>query len=618
MFRICSLLAMFAVVASIGCQAWTSKEKEKNNQFVKETKRFKDLLVDPERPRLVGEVATALGMYAKHYDAYALAVDLPGTGGIVKPGVQRDLMLADMRIRNVDNPETVLDAPWTALVKLKVFANPSDAKGDILDVDVETSTECLATDLTGGYVLESRLREMAYIDGNMRTSDDKAIAQGEIVMLPSSYTRRPSPTPLKGVLIGGAKLIQEQGLGLQITPEYRHVVITKAIEKSINSRFFFREANKQKLVAEGKNDWHIVLESLPKYKHDPAHFVSVILATGFAESDEEQMERVAGCRKLLMKRETTQRGAVELEAIGNDDAKEVLISGLASSDPEIRFFSAYSLSYLDRSEAIPVLMELARYEPAFRPLCLVGLSVNEDSLAREALEELLQEAEPELRFGAFWSIRDRNPNDFVLSGEPVGQAFHLVQIPSAIPLLAVSFQKKKEIVLFGNSVAITLRDQLTPTPSLKISSVPGDQIKLTKRHTDGAVTHAIVASDVVSLLRAMGTVEASYNDVVHTLDTLSSRQALSMPLALNPRPFAGREYNRKDLSTAQSSTDAKMDVVQVDGSSVDRSQSKGFKLSSPVSWFKPSKPSSKKASDTELPPEKNLGGLNEEVSALNP
>ncbi len=116
----------------------------------------------------------------------------------------------------------------------------------------------------------------------------------------------------------------------------------------------------------------------------------------------------------------------------------------------------------------------------------------------------------------------------------------------------------------------------------------------------------------------MGTVEASYNDVVHTLDTLSSRQALSMPLALNPRPFAGREYNRKDLSTAQASPDSKMDVVQVDGSSVDRSQSKGFQLTSPVSWFKPSKPSNKKAPDTELPPEKNSGGLDEEVSAINP
>jgi hypothetical protein len=119
------------------------------------------------------------------------------------------------------------------------------------------------------------------------------------------------------------------------------------------------------------------------------------------------MERVAGCRKLLMKRETTQRGAVELEAIGNDDAKKVLISGLESSDPEIRFFSAYSLSYLDRSEAIPVLMELARYEPAFRPLCLVGLSVNEDSLAREALEETTHTFKPTALVGIYISRLQR-------------------------------------------------------------------------------------------------------------------------------------------------------------------------------------------------------------------
>lgn len=618
MFRSVSLFTMFAVVASMGCHAWTSKEKEKNNQFVKETKRFKDLLADPERPRLVGEVATALGMYAKQYDAYALVVDLPGTGGIVKPGVQRDLMLGDMRVRDVDNPESVLDAPWTALVKLRVFAYPNDAKGEILDVDVEASTECLATDLTGGTVLEARLREMAYVDGNVRTSDDKAVASGDLVMLPSSYTKQSAPTPLKGVLIGGGKLIQEQGLGLQITSDYRHVVITKAIEKSINARFFFREANKQKLVAEGKNDWHIVLESVPKYRYDPAHFVSVILATGFAETEAEQLERVAGCRKLLMKRETAQRGAVELEAVGNDAAKDVLISGLSSTDPEIRFFSAYSLAYLDRSESIPTLMELARYEPAFRPLCLVGLSVNEQSSAREALEELLQESEPELRFGAFWSIRNRNANDSALSGESVGKAFHFVQVPSAVPLLAISFQKKKEIVLFGDQVAIKLKTQLTPTPSLKITPTPGNQLKLTKRHTDGDITNAIVASDIVSVLRAMGTIDASYNDVVHSLEALSSSQALSTPLALNPRPLAGREYTRKDISTTESTTDAKMDVIQVDGASVDRSGTTGFKLISPASWFKSTKATTKTSEKSDLPSMPSLDNKDEDLSDMNP
>jgi hypothetical protein len=588
-----AFLAGWAIILGLaGCQAWVSKEKKKDNHFTKETKRFKELLLDPDRPRLVGEVASALGMSAKNYDAFGLATELPGTGGVVKPGTQRDLILADMRVRDVEAPEAVLDAPWTALVKLRVYANPCDEKGEVLDVDVDSSTECLATDLTGGYVLESRLREMAYIEGNMRTSDDKALASGEVVMLPTSYTKTET-TPLKGVLIGGGRLIAEQRLGLRINPEFRHVVITKAIEKSVNSRFFFQDSNKQMLVAEGKNDWYIVLATVPKYKHDPAHFISVILATGFAESPEEQQERLLGCKKLLAKRETAQRAAVELESIGNSEAKEVLVSALASSDPEIRFFAAYSLAYLDRKESIPVLMELARYEPAFRPLCLVGLGVNEDSMAREALEELLQEAEPELRYGAFLAIRQRNPTDITVSGEMIDQNFQFVQVPSAVPLTAVSLQKKKEVVLFGNSAAIQLRAPISPTPSLRITPVMGDQLKLTKRKISGEVNNSIVASDLVSVLRAMGTVQASYNDVVHSLESLSSSKALVTPVVMNPRPFAGREYIRKSQSDSNSPVDSKLEIITVDRASLEKPESSSMSWLSPASWWKPSKEAKK-------------------------
>ncbi|MEQ1828896.1 MAG: hypothetical protein ABL921_23230, partial [Pirellula sp.] len=345
-----ALVVFSMLICVTGCQAWVSKEKKKENQFTKENKRFKDLLSDPDRPRLVGEVATALGMHAKNYDAYGLVTELAGTGGIVKPGAQRELMLNEMRTRDVRNPEELLDAPYTALAKLRVYANPCDEKGEVLDVDVETSEECVATDLTGGFVLEARLRELAVLKGSMHKSDEKAIASGEIVTLPTSYTKS-APAPLKGVIIGGGRLIADQRLGLRMNPEFRHVFVTKALEKAINSRFFFQDSNKQKLVAEGKNDWFIVLDTVPKYKYDPAHFVSVILSTGFSESAEERNERIIGCKKLLHKRETAQRGAVELEAIGTAEAKEVLVSGLASSDPEVRFHSAYSLAYLDRKES---------------------------------------------------------------------------------------------------------------------------------------------------------------------------------------------------------------------------------------------------------------------------
>jgi len=61
-----------------------------------------------------------------------------------------------------------------------------------------------------------------------------------------------------------------------------------------------------------------------------------------------------------------------------------------------------------------------------------------------------------------------------------------------------------------------------------------------------------------------------------------------------------------------------MDVVQVDGSSVDRSQSKGFQLNSPVSWFKPFQSTTKKTTKSEIPSVNGLDPTDEELSALNP
>jgi hypothetical protein len=593
------MLVMFTLMHTLGCQSWMNKDKEKNNHFAKETKRFKELLEDPERPRLVGEVAAALGMYAKHYDTFGLVGNLPGTGGIVKPGMQRDWMLGEMRSHDVDNPEQVLDSPTTALVKLRTYINPGDIKGDVLDMDVEVSTECPATDLMEGMVFEARLREMGVqSDGKLHSSNDKALGSGEIVILPTSYTKKQEPTPTLGVAIGGARLLESQQLGLRIEPDYRHVIITKAIEKAVNARFFYNDSNKQKLVAEGKNDWHIVLTTVPKYKFDPAHFMSVILATGFGESPAEQQERLLGCKKLLTRRETARRAAVELEAIGNAESKSVLIDALGSSDTEIRFHSAYSLAYMDNKDCIPVLMELARYEPAFRPLCLIGLAMNEDSLAREGLEQLLQESEPELRFGAFWAIRHRNPADMTVVGEKIttgelpGQSFQLVQIPSSTPLVAVSLQQKKEIVLFGNATQVRLASAIAPTPALRLSPAMGEQVKISKRQTTGELSTSTVNADIISILKGLGTVQANYNDVVHTIDWLSSNGGLSSPVALNPRPFAGREYQRKNAIATDKGDDSCADVVKIDNSSVGGKKSNQSGWWTPTSWWKPSKPTS--------------------------
>ena len=523
-------LACFA-----GCSSWMSKNREKDNQFVKDTKRIQQLMVDPTRPRLIGEVANSLGMRPDSFDAFAVAASLPGTGGIVRPGVQRDWILSELRVRAIDNPEGFLDDKSTALVKLHLTANPCDNKGDIVDVAVENSTESLATNLTEGYVLESRLAEIAMLKGQLHSGPPMATASGEIVILPASYTRQPEMNPLQGVLIGGAKLKQDQPLGLRIESEFRHVIVTKAIEKAINDRYFFKDSSRQKMVAEGTSDWYVAITAVPKYKHDAAHFMSVIKCTGFAETVDEQQERLHGCKKLLMDPATSRRAAAELEAIGSEAAKAILINGLTSANKEVRFYAAYSLSYLDSKESIPVLVELAQTTREARALCLTGLVVNEDSAAREALEQLLQEPDADLRFGAFRAIRLRNPTDLTVKGEAFGKNFQFVQVPSSIPLLTVSLQKQKEVVLFGNEIAVSLFASITPTPLLTLSPMFDDQVKIAKKQSNGETRSLVVSKDIVSILRGLASIQATYNDVVHTLDQLALNQALASPLAINPQ-----------------------------------------------------------------------------------
>lgn len=526
-----------------GCQSWFKKSKEEDSTFVKDTKRIQEVMADPDRPRLIGEVAGMAGIEVKIYESFGLVAGLPGTGGKVKPSEQRNIMLQEMRTKGVDTPEQILDDPTTALVKVRVFGNPGFTSGKILDVGIETSTECDATDLTGGKLLEARLREMAFVGGRLRSGSDQASASGELVQLPSSYTRK-NGDPRTAVIVGGGTLLNNHPLSVLMASEYKHVLVVKEIEKALNKRFYFQDSYKQKFMAEGKNSAQIAITSVPKYRLDPAHFSNVILATGFNETDEERKERIQGCKRLLADRTTAKRAAAELEALGTPEAIDVLLEGLSSLDPEIRFYSAYSLAYLDRKESIPVLVDIAKREAAFRPLCLTGLSVTEADLAREFLVQLLQEREPELRFGAFLALRERSSGDPIVQGERLTKNTKLVIVPSSVPLLAPSLQENQELVLFGSTAPVKLNTKLSPTPFLTLTPERANEIRISRR-AYGDTAAVIVEADLTSVLRGLGSVDATYNDFVQTIDQLQSLNATPTPIVFNPRPIPGRIYNRE-------------------------------------------------------------------------
>lgn len=599
----------------VGCTSWISgKKKEPDSEFVKAKEHFTKLLNDPHRPRLVGEIATFSGIQLHRYDAFGLVDELHQTGGTVRPGNPRTMILRELRRMELRNPEQVLDSPSTALVKVHTYSFPGSQKGDVLDVMVECSADCNATDLSGGVLIDTFLREVVTVGGGPRTSEDKAASKGELVVLPSSYSGQPV-TPLKSIIIGGGRMLQDRQMNLHLNPQYKHTYMADAIQKSINSRFYFNDTSKQHLVAKAVSDFEVQIRLHPKYRFDVDHFSSVIIASGFHESKENKQERVHGCAKLLKSNTTAKRAATELEALGSSEAIEVLLTGLSSIDPEVRFHSAYSLAYLDRKESVPVLVELAKKEHAFRPLCLVGLTVINDTSGRDALEKLLQSEIAELRYGSLWALRNREENSTAYDGERLVKRAALVQIPSGTSQVVVSLQTRPEVVVFGQSASVQLTNQIAPSSLLTLTPMPGNQIRIVRKfykdlndptlQTD--MYNEVVASDFVSIMRALTYVGANYNEVVQTIESLHTSKALTVPVAFNPRPDAGRIYKREGSEDASES----IKIISVDATTREPVSKSWWNL---ASWM--SKPTVKLDTDPSGPNSTNDSAVSQASHTL--
>ena len=103
---------------------------------------------------------------------------------------------------------------------------------------------------------------------------------------------------------------------------------------------------------------------------------------------------------------------MKLEAIG-DEAADTLKKGLESPSPEVRFYAAEALAYLDQAEAGSILGESA-LEPAFRSRALLALGAMSSVEAHDALVSLLHVASAETRYGAFQALQQMNPRDPLL------------------------------------------------------------------------------------------------------------------------------------------------------------------------------------------------------------
>jgi Flagellar P-ring protein len=551
--RLIQLPCSMLLIASVGCVGPWFQKPDPHSPEAQQARRerLKQLLASDERPRLISEIATSRLLTMSRIENLGLVTQLAGTGGVVNASDQREKMLNTMRRHEVPQPNKLLDDPSTAMVVVYVDLPPAARKYSVHNVGVKKSDHAEATSLRGGWLMRTELSETSFLGGKLHEGFEFAAGEGQIVTESQLNGKTDPDAHNNGIIIGGAKLNKQRPLGIAFLEEFADAVTQAAVLPAINERFTVFDGQKKDGIATPLKNNYVELEIPQRYEKDPYHFIHVVLSLGFAESAPRRVERMELCKRQLSEPTTVRSAAWQLEAIGKE-AIPILAEALTHPDPEVRFYTAHALAYLNDVRCVPVLKNLAPQQAAFRAMCLTALATLDHHEAENALLDLLHAADAETRYGAMLALRSRDADNPLVKGIAVGKTASILQIPSnAPPLVAISLEQRPEIVIFGETPVLTLPPFLQISPRIVLKYDNSNMVTISRFAPDEEDRVTQCKNDLPSLLTAISSVGGSYGDWISFIRECSKYGFMIEPFALNPAPSAGRVFDR---TTKQSVT----------------------------------------------------------------
>lgn len=529
-----TLIACLLLALSIGCSGLSMRSQSPEEPTI----------VQAEQRKLIGDVAVPFGMFPIRIEAIGLVTGLPGTGSDPPVSPERSKLLSEMQQRGVQNPNQVLASPTTDLVLVRGYLRPGIQKGDRFDLEVRVPTRSENTGLRGGWLMETRLTQMAAIGGELKTGAQAGMAQGPILVDPTVDAKNNKVLLSRGRVLGGAVSQISRPLGLALKPAHRNIGISALVGMAVNKRFHTFDKGIKVGVANPKTDQFVELKVHPRYKDNIERFMRVVRAVPIKETPSEQLARLQVLERNLLDPITSASAALKLEAIGKE-AVPVLKKGMSSGDVEVRFYSAEALAYLDDKEAAAPLGEIARNEPAFRAFALAALGAMDDFEAFEALRELLAVQSAETRYGAFRALWWMNKNDPLVRDERITDQFHYHLLKSGgPPMIHFTRNGRPEVVLFGEDQKFIPPVSLEAGPRIMINSTDSEHIAVSRYAPGEPDQKRIVSTSIDEVVRAVADMGGTYPDVVQCLQQAKSAKALPGRLEIEAIPQAGREYER--------------------------------------------------------------------------
>lgn len=512
----------------------------------------------PPQPdvKYVSEYTHPYGMNYVKVEAVSLVTGLAGTGSDPPPTPQRAVLLAEMNTREVANPNEVLASGNTSMVLVRAFLRPGIQEGDRFDVEVRVPTQSETTSVRDGWLLSTRLTELAVLGEQIREGHVLGIAEGPVLVDPSAEPKKDAALATRGRVLGGGVALKSRPLGLVISNQQKSVRVSQAIANSINHRFHTFANGRKQGVATPKTDEFVDLLIHPRYKDNIARYVQLVRNVAIDETPADRQARLQLLEQQLGDPLTAATAALRLEAVGDDAAKEILRRGLNVNDAEVRFYASEALAYLDDTAAVETLASVAQDEPAFRVNALAALSAMDDAMAYDSLRSLLEVRSAETRYGAFRALWAMNHSDPFLHEEFLGEQFHyhVLDVPGP-DMIHVTRSHRPEIVMFGKDQRFQLPLVLDAGKNIMVNGLSGDRITVSRFSPGGEDEQREVSARVDDVLRAIVELGGSYPDVVQALQQSKADGALAGRFEVDALPQSGRPFDRDPATSDKPATD---------------------------------------------------------------
>lgn len=533
-------------------------------------------------PPKVEEAITDLASIASAMDikleGVGLVTGLDDTGVDPPPSFYRTKLVDDMRKAGVENANKFLKDPRCSMVIVQMTIQAGAAPSDRLDAKVFVPPGCGTKSLAGGKLLTCRLREVMVLGGTPREGPDAAFVEGPV------FTGSPEkPDDLKaGQVLGGGRVKKAIPFKIILSDNRKSYHTSKLVQDVVNQRFPQSDGVEQKGSAVAKDFQNIELKIPRVYHQNQDRFFRVIRLLQVVDNPTLRIQRMAIWGQQLLDPKTCGVAALRLEGIGVT-AAETLKIGLASANPQVRFFAAESLAYLNDPSGAAILAETIRNEPHFRAYGLAALAAMDQPAAHITLRKLLDEPDVQVRYGAFNALRTLDPGDPFLgqvrvldlpepeTSDPVLGADDSMAVaiarsvnrrrrddPFALylvdcdgpPLVHVARTRRCEIVIFGRQTQM-LTPMVLGTGSILVNAADGDhaieitRIEASRRSdSDVKVESSLELGDVIRRAANLG---ANYPEIVAILQSAQKQRNLPGPLVVDALPGTSPAYVEAEL-----------------------------------------------------------------------